>query len=209
MSRLRTPSISGFIEPCLPSPAERPPSGDGWIYEIKHDGFRIMARRDGAGVRLITRHGNDFTSRFPLAVAAVTALPAHSFLLDGEAIVTNASGLAVFDLIRRKRHGGDAVLVAFDLIELDGEDLRRSPIEHRKRKLAKLARSPHPGIVLNELFEGDGDILFEHACKLGCEGIVSKRLGSTYRSGRSPHWLKIKNPKAPAVKREAEEDWGR
>ena len=209
MSRLRTPSISGFIEPCLPSPAERPPSGDGWIHEIKHDGFRIMARRDGAGVRLITRHGNDFTSRFPLAVAAVTALPAHSFLLDGEAIVTNASGLAVFDLIRRKRHGGDAVLVAFDLIELDGEDLRRSPIEHRKRKLAKLARSPHPGIVLNELFEGDGDILFEHACKLGCEGIVSKRLGSTYRSGRSPHWLKIKNPKAPAVKREAEEDWGR
>jgi len=160
-------------------------------------------------VRLITRHGNDFTSRFPLAAATVTALPARSFLIDGEAIVTNASGLAVFDLIRRKRHGGDAVLIAFDLIELDGEDLRRSPIEHRKRKLAKLARSPHPGIVLNEFFEGDGDILFEHACKLGCEGIVSKRLGSTYRSGRSPHWLKIKNPKAPAVTREADEDWGR
>jgi bifunctional non-homologous end joining protein LigD len=168
-----------------------------------------MARRDGAGVRLITRHGNDFTSRFPLAAAAVTALPARSFLIDGEAIVTNGDGLAVFDLIRRKRHGGDAVLIAFDLIELDGEDLRRSPIEHPKRKLAKLARSPYPGIVLNEFFEGDGDILFEHACKLGCEGIVSKRLGSTYRSGRSPHWLKIKNPKAPAVTREADEDWGR
>jgi bifunctional non-homologous end joining protein LigD len=101
------------------------------------------------------------------------------------------------------------VLCAFDLIELDGEDLRRSPIEHRKRKLAKLARGPHPGIVLNEFFEGDGDVLFEHACKLGCEGIVSKRLGSPYRSGRSPHWVKVKNPKAPAVKREAEEDWGR
>ena len=102
----------------------------------------------------------------------VTALPARSFLLDGEAIVTDDRGLAVFDLIRRKRHGGDAVLIAFDLIELDGEDLRRSPIEHRKRKLAKLARRPHPGIVLNEFFEGDGDVLFEHACKLGCEGIV-------------------------------------
>jgi bifunctional non-homologous end joining protein LigD len=151
-----------------------------------------MARRDGAGIRLITRHGNDFTSRFPLAAAAVTALSARSFLLDGEAIVTNDRGLAVFDLIRRKRHGGDAVLIAFDLIELDGEDLRRSPIEHRKRKLAKLARSPHPGIVLNEIFEGDGDILFEHACKLGCEGVVSKRLGSLYKSGRSPHWLKVK-----------------
>jgi bifunctional non-homologous end joining protein LigD len=100
------------------------------------------------------------------------------------------------------------VLCAFDLIELDGEDLRRAPIEHRKRKLAKLVRTPHPGIALNEHYEGDGDIVFQHACKLGCEGIVSKRLGSTYRSGRSKHWLNIKNPAAPAVKREAEEDWG-
>jgi bifunctional non-homologous end joining protein LigD len=73
-------------------------------------------------------------------------------------------------------------MCAFDLIELDGEDLRRTPIEQRKRKLAKLVRGPHPGIVLNEIFEGDGDILFAHACKLGCEGIASKRLGSLYRS---------------------------
>ena len=101
------------------------------------------------------------------------------------------------------------MLVAFDLIELDGDDLRRSSIEYRKRKLAKLVRSPRLGIVLNEHYEGDGGIVFEHACPLGCEGIVSKRLGSRYRSGRSPHWLKVKNPNAPAVKREAEEDWGR
>ena len=206
--RERTRPGLGIIKPCLPTPAKAPPSGPGWIHEVKHDGFRILARRDSAGVRLITRHGSDFTARFPLAAAAVAALPAHSFLIDGEAIVTNAKGLAVFDLIRHKRHGGDAVLIAFDLIELEGEDLRRSTIEYRKRKLAKLVRGPHPGIVLNEFFEGDGDILFEHACKLGCEGIVSKRLGSRYRSGRSPHWLKVKNPAAPAVKREAEEDWG-
>jgi bifunctional non-homologous end joining protein LigD len=209
MSFLRIRRSLGHVRPCLPSPAQRPPSGDGWLHEIKHEGIRIMARRDGAGVRLITRHGNDFTARFPLAVAAVTALSARSFLLDGEAIVTNERGLAVFDLIRHQRHGADAVLLAFDLLELDGEDLRRTPIEQRKRKLVKLARSPHPGIVLNEFFEGDGDILFEHACKLGCEGIVSKRLGSTYRSGRSSHWVKVKNQNAPAVKREAEEDWGR
>ena len=195
-------------EPCLPRPAKEPPVGPGWVHEIKHDGFRIMARRGAGGVRLISRHGDDFTSRFPLAAAAVSALPANSFLLDGEAIVTDAKGLAVFDLIRRQRHSSEAVLIGFDLIELDGEDLRGSTIEHRKRKLAKLVRGPHPGIVLNEFFEGDGDILFEHACKLGCEGIVSKRLGSRYRSGRSPHWLKVKNPAAPAVKREAEEDWG-
>jgi bifunctional non-homologous end joining protein LigD len=167
-----------FIEPCLPSRAERPPAGPDWIHEIKHDGFRLMARRDGAGVRLFTRKGNDFAARFPLAAAAVAALPAHSFLIDGEAIVTNDSGLAVFDLIWRQRHGGAAVLCAFDLIELEGEDLSREPIEHRKRTLVKLIRTPRPGIVVNEYYEGYGEIIFQHACKLGCEGIVSKRLGS-------------------------------
>jgi bifunctional non-homologous end joining protein LigD len=169
-----------------------------------------MARRDGAGVRLITRQGSDFTSRFPLIVAAITALPRRSFLIDGEAIVTNDRGLAVFDLIRRQCHGQNAVMVAFDLIELDGDDLRRSPIEYRKRRLATLVvRGRHPGIVVNEHYEADGEIVFQHACKLGCEGIVSKRLGSLYRSARSRHWIKIKNPAAPAVKREAEEDWGK
>jgi bifunctional non-homologous end joining protein LigD len=81
--RERTRPGLGIIEPCLPSPAKAPPFGPGWIHEIKHDGFRILARRDSAGVRLFSRHGNDFTSRFPLAVEAVTALSAHSFLLDG------------------------------------------------------------------------------------------------------------------------------
>jgi ATP dependent DNA ligase domain len=83
--RVTRPGL-GFIEPCLPSPAKAPPSGPGWLNEIKHDGFRIMARRDGAGVRLITRHGNDFTARFPLAVEAVSALSARSFLLGGEIV---------------------------------------------------------------------------------------------------------------------------
>jgi bifunctional non-homologous end joining protein LigD len=151
---MRSRSSGGFVEPCLPSPAERPPAGSNWIHEIKHDGFRILARRGLAGVRLITRNGNDFTARFPLAAAAVGALPANSFLIDGEAIVTNAKGLAVFDLIRRQRHGGDAVLIAFDLIELDGEDMRRSPIEDRKRKLAKLE---HISAELNRGFPILGD----------------------------------------------------
>jgi bifunctional non-homologous end joining protein LigD len=189
---------------CLPLPNDHRPG-----HEIKHDGFRIMARRDGAGVRLFTRHGHDFTARFPLAAGALAALPGRSFLIDGEAIVTNGDGLAVFELIRRARNGDAAVPCAFDLIELDGEDLRRVPIEHRKHKLARLVRTPRPGIVVNEHYDGDGDIVFKYACKLGCEGIVSKRLGSTYRSGQFAHWVKVKNPKAPAVKREADEDWGR
>jgi ATP-dependent DNA ligase len=134
MLRMRTRGSVRFVEPCLPSPAERPPAGSNWIHEIKHDGFRIMARRDGAGVRLFTRHGHDFTARFPLAAGALAALPAGSFLIDGEAIVTDAKGLAVFEFIRRARNRGAAVLCAFDLIELDGTDLRRVPIEQRKQK---------------------------------------------------------------------------
>jgi len=97
---------------------------------------------------------------------------------------------------------------AFKCKHIEGGDLRRAPIEYRKRKLAKLVRTPRPGIVLNEHYGGEGDIVFKYACKLGCEGIVSKRLGSPCRSGRFAHWVKVKNPKAPAVKREAEEDWG-
>jgi ATP-dependent DNA ligase len=100
----------GIIEPCLPSPAKAPPSGPGWIHEIKHDGFRILARRDSAGVRLITRHGNDFTARFPLVASAVAALPARSCLIDGEAIVCDENGLAVFELIRGHGSKTSAVL---------------------------------------------------------------------------------------------------
>jgi ATP-dependent DNA ligase len=207
--RERTRPGLGIVEPCLPSPAKVPPSGPGWIHEIKHDGFRIMARRDGAGVRLITRHGNDFTLRFPFIAMAVGKLPVRSCLIDGEAIVCDVNGLAVFDLIRGHGSKTSAVLCAFDLLELDGKDLRREPIEKRKALLAKLLRGAHLSITLNEYFEEDGALVFDAACQLGCEGIVSKRLGSTYRSGRVAHWIKVKNPKAPAVKREAEEDWGR
>ena len=99
------------------------------------------------------------------------------------------------------------VLCAFDLVGLDGEDLRGAPLEHRKRALAKLLHQKRDGVVLNAHYDGDGATIYQHACKLGCEGIVSKRLGSPYRAGRSEHWIKVKNLAAPAVKREAEEDW--
>jgi ATP-dependent DNA ligase len=176
---------------------------------MKHDGFRLMAWRDGAGVRLMTRKGNDFTHRFPFIAIAVKSLPVRSCLIDGEAIVTNENGLAVFELIRAHRTHASAVLCAFDLLELDGADLRQQPLEKRKEMLAKLLRGSHPNIAVNVHYEADGPIVFREACKLGCEGIVSKRLGSPYRSGRSAHRVKIKNPRAPAVKREAEEEWGR
>jgi bifunctional non-homologous end joining protein LigD len=179
--RERTRPGLGIIEPCLPSPAKGPPSGPGWLHEIKHDGFRILARRDSAGVRLITRAGNDFSSRFPFIAMEIAKLPLRSCLIDGEAIVCDENGLAVFELIRRHGTIGDAVFCAFDLLELDGQDLRRHPIESRKAALAKLLRGAPLSIVLNEHFEDDGAIVYREVCKLGCEGIVSKRLGSIYR----------------------------
>jgi bifunctional non-homologous end joining protein LigD len=136
---LRSCRPDGAVEPCLPRLAQRPPAGPGWIHEIKHDGFRIMARRDAAGARLFTRKGNDFTKRFPTIAAAIEALSARSCFVDGEVIVCDENGLVVFDLIRRRRSShADAILCAFDLLELDGDDMRKLPIERRKIVLAKL-----------------------------------------------------------------------
>ena len=203
-------SRTGFVEPCLPSPAERPPVGPAWVHEIKHDGYRLMARHDAAGVRLLTRNGNDWAERFPLIAAAVEALRARSCLVDGEAVACNDGGLAVFERLRGRRHDASVFLYAFDLIELNGTDLRREPLQVRKATLASVLVKAGPGIHFNEHLEcDDGETVFRHACQLGLEGIVSKRLGSRYTSGRSRDWLKCKNPNAPAVKREAEEDWGR
>jgi bifunctional non-homologous end joining protein LigD len=102
----------------------------------------------------------------------------------------------------------EKILYSFDLIELNGDDLRRDPLEVRKATLRSMLAKAGPGLRFNDHMEGDGPTVFAHACKMGLEGIVSKRKDSMYRSGRSHDWLKMKNPAAPAVKREAEEDWG-
>jgi bifunctional non-homologous end joining protein LigD len=148
MLRMRAPAAAR-VEPCLHSPAIKPPVGAGWIHEIKHDGYRLMARRDGAGVRLITRRGHDWTPRFPAIMEAVNALAVRSCLIDGEAIACDDNGLSVFHRLRRREA---AILCAFDLIELDGQDLRREPIERRTGMLARLFRCNGAGIVVNEHF---------------------------------------------------------
>ena len=168
-----------------------------------------MVRRDAAGVRLLTRNGLDWSARFPLIFEAAGALQVRSFLLDGEAVACDGDGMPVFDRLRYRRQDGRVFLYAFDLLELNGQDLRREPIEIRKRHLATLLRAARVGLQLNKHISEPGDVVFRHACKMGLEGIVSKRKDSPYRSGRSPDWLKMKNPNAPAVKREGEEDWDR
>jgi bifunctional non-homologous end joining protein LigD len=202
--------FNGFIAPCLPIKAKQPPRGDGWLHEIKHDGFRVIARKDGDRVRLYTRNGHDFSHRFLLIVEAVAALRSRSCIIDGEAVCCDEDGVPSFDRIRYRRHDASVFLYAFDLIALNGDDLRREPLEIRKATLASVLRRAAPGLRLNEHIEHeDGGTVFRHACKMGLEGIVSKRKDSPYRSGRTPDWLKMKNPACEAVRREAEEDWGR
>ena len=138
----------------------------------------------------------------------MASLPVETCIIDGEAVVVDQNGLSIFNLLRYRQHDHAATLCAFDLIELDGADLRRCPIEERKQHLA-LMRQPHHGIALNATYDSDGPVIYEHACALGCEGIVSKRAGSPYRAGRTDQWLKMKNPLAPAVRREREIDWAK
>src|SRR6266550_8875204 len=200
---------AGFIPPCLPTKAQEPPSGPLWWHEIKHDGFRITAHKSGDRVRLYSRPGNDLTYRFPLIVESLARLRSRSCIIDGEAVVCDENGVPSFDRIRYRRHDAAVFLYAFDLIEVNGDDLRREPLDTRKGTLASVLRRAALGLRFNEHVEADGPTVFAHACKMSLEGIVSKRKDSPYRSGRSPDWLKMKNPACEAVRREEEEDWGR
>ena len=195
-----------------------PPSEEGWLHEIKHDGFRVIARKNDKRVRLYSRPGNNLTQRFPLIVEAVASLNARSCVIDGEAVACDDDGIASFERICYRHYDQTVFLYAFDLIELNGDDLRREPLMVRKatlesllgqEMLAGLIESAAPGLRFNAHIEADGPTLFQQACKMGLEGIVSKRKDSRYASGRSLRWIKSKNPNAPAVKREAEIDWNR
>ncbi len=130
------------IAPCLPKPAKEPPAGPGWIHEIKHDGFRILARRNGDHVQLYTRHGTNFTDRFPRIVEAIKSLPVQSCFIDGEAIVVDLRSLSTFDLLRSWRHDHAAVLCAFDLIELDGKDFAARPLRAARVRWPNLSAAP-------------------------------------------------------------------
>jgi ATP-dependent DNA ligase len=194
------------VRVCLPTGAAHPPDGPEWLHEIKHDGFRMIARRDGERPRLISRRGLDWGKRFGSIVTSVEALEVRSCTIDGEAIVCDGDGLADFYRLRYRRSEAVVHLCAFDLIEIDGRDLCDEPIEARKVELARLLGRCRPlALVLNRTYDDPGPVVFEH----GCEGTVSKRRGSRYAHDRSSNWIKVKNPDAPAVRREREEDWPR
>src|SRR5947199_1999576 len=120
---------AGFVAPCLPSKTDQLPSGSEWLHEIKHDGFRVIARKTAAQVRLYSRPGNDLTYRFPLIVETLARLRSRSCIIDGEAVACDGNGVTSFNLVRHRHHDDSIFLYAFDLIELNGNDLRRDPLE--------------------------------------------------------------------------------
>jgi bifunctional non-homologous end joining protein LigD len=201
---LRKVPYDGFVPPCIPTRALKSPAGPDWVHEIKHDGYRLQVRREGDTVRLFTRRGYDWSGRYPAIVVTAMQLRATSFTLDGEAVVCGPDGIAIFDALHRHGTVSEAMLYAFDLLGLDGLDLRGLPLGDRKKRLARLVGKRRVGIVLSEHTDEAGALVFQQACRMGLEGIVSKRLSAPYRSGPSRDWIKVKNPNRPAMARRRE-----
>ena len=185
----------GFIRPCEPTLVNHPPAGPGWLHEVKHDGFRLLARKQGERLQVWSRRGADFTGRFSRIADAVRGLSADEAMIDGEAVVFLDDGQSDFHALLTKQGWEQAALVAFDLLRHSGDDLRQRPLEERRESLMRLvAKRRGDGIVFNEALAEECTVVFAEAAMLGLEGVVSKRAGSFYRSGPSRNWLKTKNP---------------
>ena len=191
---------AAFIHPCQPIVAKQPPSGPGWAHELKHDGYRLQIHvRDGR-VRLYTMNGADWSKRYPRIVEEASRIKG-SAVMDAEVVCLDKKGVASFDTLHGRNADHLAVACAFDLLMVNGDDLRRQPLRERKLALSKLMIRSRGGIQYVEHTDGHGEKFYEAVCDLGLEGIVSKRLTSVYRSGPSRTWIKVKNPKAPAATR--------
>jgi bifunctional non-homologous end joining protein LigD len=185
-----------FIPPALASLTQKAPSGARWIHEIKFDGYRIEARIDAGKVKLLTRTGLDWTENFGKdIVAAFKSLPVKSAILDGELVVETATGATDFPALQAalsEGRTGAFRYYAFDLAYLDGFDLRAVPLMARKAVLENVLSGSADPLVYSEHFEEDGELVRRHVCRLGLEGIISKKADSPYRSGRGKDWLKAK-----------------
>jgi bifunctional non-homologous end joining protein LigD len=191
---------AAFIEPCRPTVSLRPPRGPGWAHELKHDGYRLQIHVHDGQVRLLTMNAADWTKRYPRIVEEAARIKG-SAIIDAEVVCLDTNGATDFDALHSRTMDGAAVALAFDLLMLDGGDLWQKPFVERKAALRKLLKRTKGDIQYVEHVEGDGAEMFAAICKLGLEGIVSKRLTAPYRSGPSKTWIKVKNPKAPAATR--------
>jgi bifunctional non-homologous end joining protein LigD len=195
-------------EPCLPTVATKVPTGPEWLHELKPDGFRLLIHRDSDGVRLFTRRGYEWTHRFPRVIDQARRLRPRAFVIDAEAVFCGDDGVPDFEQLMSRRVDREVFAYGFDLLALDGEDLRPQPLEQRRTKLIKLLARSKDGIVLSEHMDGEfGQVMFKHACCMGLEGVVSKRRDRPYVAGRSTIWLKIKNPASAAARRVEEGSW--
>lgn len=189
-------------EPCIPTRGTKVPARPEWIHEVKHDGYRMIIQREGTRVRLFTRNGHDWSDRYPLITQAALRNRNRSFVIDGEAVLLGVDGVSDFDGLHSRRHDDEVQFYAFDMLVSDGEDLRKLPLTMRKANLSRLLARRVDGIFLSDFEQGEiGPDLFRAACNMGLEGLVSKRADSAYRAGRSPNWVKIKNPDHPAMTR--------
>ena len=169
---------------------------------IKCDGYPLRVERDGDRVRLITKGGYNWTDCYPWIMEAARKNRHRHFVIDGEAVVLGVDGISDFDALHSGKHGAEVQLCAFDVLAMDGDDLCGLPLSMRKVNLDRLLRGRPDGIFINPFEVGAiGPELFRAACRMGLEGIVSKRRDRPYQSGRSKHWIKIKNPAHPAMSR--------
>jgi bifunctional non-homologous end joining protein LigD len=175
----------GFIEPALATSADKVPSGTRWIHEIKFDGYRVQVHIKDGKVKVYTRRGNDWTNRFRKIASDSFEINAGSAIIDGEVVVPGPNGLSDFSVLQNELKGRSTkiVLVGFDLLYLSGHDLRRLPLAERKAHLKQLVAGTE--VQFSDSFELDGQEMYQHACKVGLEGVVSKVRDSAYVSGEA------------------------
>jgi bifunctional non-homologous end joining protein LigD len=189
-----------FIPPALSKLRSSPPTGDAWQFEVKFDGWRVQLHKAGVSSTIYGKNGGDLTCRFPRIGAAVLALPAKSAIIDGELIAAGAHGQPDFLALLHGRHVPTCVY-AFDLLELQGRDLRDQPLVQRRARLqALLARAKSDLLRLSESFP-DANALLAECSRRGLEGIVAKRKDAPYRSGTRTDWIKIKTSEWKAANR--------
>jgi bifunctional non-homologous end joining protein LigD len=184
-------AFPGFVSPALATKIDKPPTGERWIHEIKFDGYRVQLHIINDGIKVFTRRGNDWTKRFRKVAGDAYLINAKSAIIDGEIVVPAADGTTDFSVLQNEVKGKSdkIVMVAFDLLYLNGYDVRKLPLLERKAVLQKLIAAT--AIQFSESFELDGRDMFKHACKTGLEGVVSKVRDSRYPTARTNEWVKV------------------
>lgn len=189
------------FEYCKPVLAKTVPTGPDWIHEVKYDGYRGRIVRDGKAVKLLSKSGLDWAWRFPWIVETALKMQTQQFIIDGEICVLDVQGVSDFNALHSNRHNDEAQLYAFDLVAIDGDDLREMPLFERKARLGKLLKGRPEGIFVAPVEAGEiGPDLFDAACRMGLEGLVSKHRERRYRP-RTCDWVKVKNRQHPAFSR--------